>query len=174
MASKLSKGRTALHQSRLLQLLRKHGFADDLPPSTVSWLDSRPAFRWLAEHLDDDNFVDQETQRLYESIQLQAGGGGGGGGGGTSAAAAQLMSAMGIASDTSSGENSGGDGRGGEEGDRWEQHSSIEELEAAIEVRVRVLEGGNSPQSLASLMLFAAAHPCGARAVRCGHLLPWG
>ncbi|GBF94508.1 hypothetical protein Rsub_07042 [Raphidocelis subcapitata] len=141
MASKLGKGRPGIHNSRLLQLLRKHGFADDLPPSTVSWLDSRPVFRWLAEHLDDENFVEQETQRLYESIQLQAGGGGRAGGG-ASAAAAQLMSAMGIASDTSSGENSGGsgEGRGGNEDDGWGQPSSVEELEAAIEAQQAHME----------------------------------
>jgi hypothetical protein len=140
------RGAPGSSQSRLLQLLRKHGYTEDLPPSTVSWLDTRPAFRWLAENLNDDNFVDSETQALYESIQLQGCGGAAAAGG--AQARAQLMSAMGIESDSGSddegrGGDGGGDagggassshGGGGADGG-WGEPQSIEDLEQAIEVR---------------------------------------
>ena len=118
-------------QSRLLSLLRKHGFAEDLPPSTASWLEARPVFRWLADHLGDGNFVAPELQELHDSIQLQeredaadgggggggsASGGGGGGGDASGGARRALMSAMGIDSDTEGSDSDGGGGGGGADG----------------------------------------------------------
>lgn len=129
-------------QSKLLHLLRRHGFAEELPPSTVSWLDTRPVFRWLAEHLSDDNFVDQDTQRLYDSIQLQAGppagGAGASGAGGGAQGQAQLLSVMGISS--GSGSDSDDEGRRGE-GGGWDEPRSVEELQQAIEVGPRAARG---------------------------------
>jgi hypothetical protein len=142
MASTKQRPRAAggPNQSRLLQLLRRHGYAEELPPSTVSWLETRPVFRWLADNLGDDNFVSAEAQQLYEAIQLDQAAAGGGGAPGGSKAAARLMSAMGIGSDDSSGADSDGDGGGGgaaaaRDGGWGADPESIEELEAAIQVR---------------------------------------
>jgi hypothetical protein len=151
-------------QSRLLQLLRRHGFGEELPPSTVSWLDSRPVFRWLAEHLSDENFVSSETQRLYDAIQLQAGASSSGAGdGGVAAGAAapggvahgraQLMSAMGFSSGSGSdSDNEGEVGGHAEGGSAWDEAQDCEELERAVEVRSEGLgQGGSCTLASASL-----------------------
>ncbi|KAI8469680.1 MAG: hypothetical protein J3K34DRAFT_512435 [Monoraphidium minutum] len=158
MASKhrgSSKPGAGAGQSRLLQLMRRHGYAEELPPSTVSWLDSRPVFRWLAEHLSDDNFVSPEAQRLYDSIQLQAEAGGASGAGaaqaaGSGAAAAraapaggaqqaqaQLMSAMGISSGSGSGSDD--EDAGGRDGG-WDEPQGCDELQLAIEEQQAYLD----------------------------------
>jgi len=164
-------------QSRLLQLLRKHGYTEDLPPSTVSWLDSRPAFRWLADNLSDDNFVSPEMQALYDTIQLQSGGDGAGPG----HARAQLMSAMGIASDSGSDDDDGEGGAAGHGGpaaaearrDRaiedggWGEPQSVEDLQRAIEAQQahrELLQRQLSSVGAVSRRIAAAtaSGPCGA------------
>lgn len=140
MASKYrgtSRTGSTAGQSKLLQLLRRHGYSEELPPSTVSWLDTRPVFRWLAEHLSDDNFVPADAQRIFEAIQLQAECTGSGGSG--AKAAAQLMSAMGISDGSSSSDGEDPDGLGTRHGEGdagWAATQSCEELQRAIEVRL--------------------------------------
>jgi hypothetical protein len=60
----------------LLRLLRRHGFADALPPSSEAWLDSHPVFRWLAANLNDANFVSPSDAALCEALLLDSAGGG--------------------------------------------------------------------------------------------------
>jgi hypothetical protein len=55
---------------KLLKLLRKVGFKDELPPSTANWLDTHPMFQWVGDHLSEENFVSPVIQAKYDEIQL--------------------------------------------------------------------------------------------------------
>lgn len=62
-----------MQEGQLLQLLRSVGYKDSLPPSTVSWLESAPVFRFLASKLSHDNFVSPEEQQEYDELMLARG-----------------------------------------------------------------------------------------------------
>ena len=66
MAAKPGKGQGG----KLLKLLRSVGFKDELPPSTISWLDTNPYFQWCANNLSEENFVAPATQAKHDEIQL--------------------------------------------------------------------------------------------------------
>lgn len=63
----------AVHEGQFLQFLRSVGYKDELPPSTVAWLESAPVFRFLAAKLSHDNFVSSEDQQEYNELMLARG-----------------------------------------------------------------------------------------------------
>jgi hypothetical protein len=63
----------AVHEGRLLRLLRSVGYRDELPPSTVAWLDTAPVFKFLASRLSGDNFVSPEEQAEFDEVMLARG-----------------------------------------------------------------------------------------------------
>eukprot|EP00879_Flechtneria_rotunda_P029232 GHRR01031529.1.p1 GENE.GHRR01031529.1~~GHRR01031529.1.p1 ORF type:complete len:147 (+),score=57.70 GHRR01031529.1:225-665(+) len=63
----------AVQEGSLLQLLRSVGYRDELPPSTVAWLETAPVFKFLATKLNSDNFVSPEDQQEYNELMLAKG-----------------------------------------------------------------------------------------------------
>jgi len=63
----------AVHEGQFLQFLRSVGYKDELPPSTVAWLESAPVFRFLAAKLSHDNFVSSDDQQEYNERMLARG-----------------------------------------------------------------------------------------------------
>ena len=63
----------AVHEGPFLQFLRSVGYRDELPPSTVAWLDSAPVFRFLASKLTRDNFITLEEEQEYNELMLARG-----------------------------------------------------------------------------------------------------
>eukprot|EP00775_Hariotina_reticulata_P008438 gene8438-8622_t len=63
----------SVQEGSFLQFLRSVGYKEDLPPSTVAWLDSAPVFKFLASKLSHDNFVMPEEQQEYNEIMLARG-----------------------------------------------------------------------------------------------------
>lgn len=64
---------TRAQEGRLLSLLRHVGYREELPPSTVAWLESAPVFKFLAARLSADNFVSAAEQQEYAELQLSHG-----------------------------------------------------------------------------------------------------
>jgi hypothetical protein len=98
----------AVQEGQFLQFLRSVGYRDELPPSTVAWLETAPVFKFLAGKLSADNFVSAQDQQEYNECMLArgpdaslydavgdglssdgGGDGGEGGGGGAAARAAE-------------------------------------------------------------------------------------
>jgi hypothetical protein len=63
----------AVHEGHFLQFLRSVGYKDELPPSTVAWLESAPLFKFLATKLSHDNFITPEEQQEYNELMLAHG-----------------------------------------------------------------------------------------------------
>lgn len=63
----------AVQEGHFLQFLRSVGYKDELPPSTVAWLESAPVFKFLAKNLSHDNFVSAEDQQEYNEAMLARG-----------------------------------------------------------------------------------------------------
>lgn len=63
----------AVHEGQFLHFLRSVGYKDELPPSTVAWLESAPVFRFVASKLSHDNFVTPEEQQEYDELMLARG-----------------------------------------------------------------------------------------------------
>lgn len=63
----------SVQEGPFLRFLRSVGYKDELPPSTVSWLESAPVFKFLASRLSEDNFISPEEQQEYNEIQLAKG-----------------------------------------------------------------------------------------------------
>lgn len=63
----------AVHEGPFLQFLRSVGYKDELPPSTVAWLESAPVFRFLASKLSHDNFITPEEEQEYNELMLARG-----------------------------------------------------------------------------------------------------
>jgi hypothetical protein len=63
----------SVQEGSFLQFLRSIGYREDLPPSTVAWLDSAPVFKFLASKLTHDNFITLEEQQEYNEIMLARG-----------------------------------------------------------------------------------------------------
>lgn len=62
--------KAAVQEGSFLQFLRSVGYTEDLPPSTVAWLESAPAFKFLASKLGKDNFVSAKDQQEYNEIMM--------------------------------------------------------------------------------------------------------
>lgn len=75
MASRASiRGKQpSVQEGSFLLFLRSVGYKEDLPPSTVAWLESAPVFKFLASRLSHDNFVAPEDQQEYNEIMLARG-----------------------------------------------------------------------------------------------------
>lgn len=68
------KGKQAsVQEGQFLQFLRSVGYKDELPPSTVAWLETAPVFRFLASKLSHDNFITAEDQQEYNELMLARG-----------------------------------------------------------------------------------------------------
>lgn len=63
----------SVQEGSFLLFLRSVGYRDDLPPSTVAWLENAPVFRFLASRLGHDNFVSSEDQQEYNEVMLAKG-----------------------------------------------------------------------------------------------------
>jgi hypothetical protein len=79
MASRHGGGATirgkqvSVQEGQFLQFLRSVGYKDELPPSTVAWLETAPVFRFLASKLSHDNFITQEEEQEYNELMLARG-----------------------------------------------------------------------------------------------------
>lgn len=110
-------GRTRSDKGRdnkLLTLLRQAGFKDELPPSTISWLNTHPIFMWLGDNLSKENFISPADRALYEEIELM---------GKEPVDARSLMEAMDL-SESGSEDNV----------EDWLDRPEVEDMEAAIQV----------------------------------------
>lgn len=49
-------------------LLQQAGMADSLSQSTLSWMDTHPLFKWLADSVDVRNFITAEEAKAYDDL----------------------------------------------------------------------------------------------------------
>lgn len=63
----------SVQEGQFLQFLRSVGYKDELPPSTVAWLETAPVFRFLASKLSHDNFITPEEEQEYNELMLARG-----------------------------------------------------------------------------------------------------
>lgn len=63
----------SVQEGSFLQFLRSVGYKEELPPSTVAWLEDAPVFKFLASRLSSENFVSVEDQQEYNEIMLAQG-----------------------------------------------------------------------------------------------------
>lgn len=63
----------SVQEGSFLLFLRSVGYKEELPPSTIAWLEDAPVFKFLASRLSSDNFVSAEDQQEYNEIMLARG-----------------------------------------------------------------------------------------------------
>lgn len=127
-AARLGK-QSQVQSGAFLNFLRSVGFRDELPPSTVAWLDSAPVFRFLAGRLSAANFVSAADAQEFNELMLARG------------PNADLYDALGSGSGHGSGSDDEADGGGsccdGGQRDWLEAPDDGDDLEA-LEKRIEV------------------------------------